>query len=111
MRLRMRVLEADRKKVRNPTRTFNSSSFMEPDSKTPKTVRLNMPASLDTARLARLLAAKALRKPEQLASAEETIAFLRELAEKRETRRVALLAGCGVNVVNASDTDKFASTA
>lgn len=108
MRLRMRLLEADRKKLGKPIEAYTLSTS---DTKTPKTVQLNMPASLNTARLARSLAAKALGKPNQLArsvvemiflnvdvlmmvwcfSVEETIAFLRERAEKREVRRASLL--------------------
>jgi len=67
MRLRMRLLEANRKKLGKSIEPYKLSTFVASDTKTPKTVRLNMPASLDTARLARSLAAKALGKPDQLA--------------------------------------------
>jgi len=93
MRLRMRLLEEERRKIGRESREFKILSPEElaaEQASKPKTVRLNMAASLETARLARRLAANALGH-DQPASAEETIAYLKDLAAKRESRRAMLL--------------------
>ncbi len=63
MRLRMRLIETERKKLRRKPMEYKVLLPEELAAKRAnegKTVRLNMPASLGTARYARSLAAKAL---------------------------------------------------
>jgi len=63
MRLRMRLMETERKGLRRKPKEYKVLSPEERKAKRaskPRTVRLNMPASLGTARYARTLAAKAL---------------------------------------------------
>ena len=63
MRLRMRLLDTERRKMKNRPSEYKVLLPEELTAKKAserKTVRLNMPASLETARFARTLAAKAL---------------------------------------------------
>lgn len=63
MKLRLRLLDVERQRSGRPLKEYRvlSSSEGEGPASEQKTVRLNMPASLQTARLARKLAADALQ--------------------------------------------------
>ena len=63
MRLRMRLLEVDRKKLGRPPTDYKillPEELAAKRASKPRSVHINMPASLETARLARRLAANAL---------------------------------------------------
>ena len=111
MRLRMRLLEEERRKIGRGPKEYKvllpEELAATKRASERKTVRLNMPASLETARFARDLAAKSLGQDEPARcasskfclghvnlkysySTEATIAYLKHLAAKRESRRATL---------------------